>query len=146
MLSYTAHVFYGLFVFLQLDSSKMEDFKEQINLYPFHNFIVFNGKSLNLHNDQNSNASKNLKASTGILFHAPDQSKMSILLSVHFNLFFCIDFCFLVDKFWKPGKFFNYWCTFKCSWKKDNVFVYLTVIKIYIYMYTWDRYHTVCIL
>lgn len=68
----------------------MEDFKEQINLYPFHHFIVFTSKSLNLHNDQNSNASKNLKAftCTGILFHAPNQSEMSVLLSVQFNLFF----------------------------------------------------------
>lgn len=49
----------------------MEDFKEQINLYPLRPLLVFTSKSFSPYNDQITNASKNFKASTGILFHAP---------------------------------------------------------------------------
>lgn len=109
----------------------MEDFKEQINLYPLRPLLVFTSKSFSPYNDQITNASKNFKASTGILFHAPvSWSKQNVCPSFcPLKLIVCIDFWFLVDKIWKPSKFFNHWCTFKCSWIKDNVFVHLTLIK-----------------
>lgn len=72
----------------------MEDFKEQINLYPLHPFLVFTSKSFSPYNDQISNASKNLKHLLVFRFMllSPDQNKMSVLLSVHLNLLFALTF------------------------------------------------------
>lgn len=98
-----------LFIILQLDSSKMEDFKEQINLYPFHPFMVLTSKSFIPYNDQNSNASKKKIKHIPVfcfMLLAVSYSKQKVCSSFcPLKLIVCIDCWFLVDKIWKPSWF-----------------------------------------
>lgn len=97
------------FIILQLDSSKMEDFKEQINLYPFHPFMVLTSKSFIPYNDQNSNASKKKIKHIPVfcfMLLAVSYSKQKVCSSFcPLKLIVCIDCWFLVDKIWKPSWF-----------------------------------------